>query len=165
MNTYKFTFCKYIKFWPILILILIFSCTDDIEQAPETWEEAVEKFTSSGDGASGNSSSSMIPGCRAEMECGFMTDGDGQVYRTVNIGGQVWMAENMNYDTKNSNSKHIFTPEQCNMGYKCDVYGRLYNWGAARTVCPAGWHLPKASEWNDLINYASPNAGTNLKAG
>ncbi len=67
---------------------------------------------------------------------------DYQVYKTVKIGEQVWMAENLNYETEESErQRHNF--------------GRLYTWKEAQQVCPDGWHLPNYDEWNQLLNYAS----------
>ncbi|MDR2693608.1 MAG: fibrobacter succinogenes major paralogous domain-containing protein [Chitinispirillales bacterium] len=69
---------------------------------------------------------------------------DGQKYRTVKIGGGVWMAENLNFATGNS---------WCydNDDSKCKQYGRLYDWETAKAACPAGWHLPSSEEWADLV--------------
>lgn len=64
----------------------------------------------------------------------------GRTYKTAWIGGQCWLAENMNWDTGNSwwfNHDSILG----------ETYGRLYDWETAQYVCPPGWHLPGDDEW------------------
>ena len=80
----------------------------------------------------------------------FVDVRDGQVYRTVKIGNQVWMAENLNYKTPNS---FCFVDADSN----CTKYGRLYTWEATENVCPAGFHLPTVDEWEKLIMAAGGN--------
>ncbi len=76
-----------------------------------------------------------------------MTDPrDGKKYKTVQIGKQIWMAENLNYRTKNE-SWCVDNKES-----NCDKYGRLYTWRAAMSACPSGWHLPSKNEFEILIN-------------
>ena len=84
---------------------------------------------------------------------GEMTDPrDGQSYRTVQIGTQTWMAENLNYaylQADMSGDPTSFCYE--NSADSCAKYGRLYTWEAALNACPEGWHLPSKAEFETLI--------------
>jgi len=118
----------------------------------------------------------------------------GQIYRTVEIGTQTWMAENLNYNASNSRCYNDYTggDRQGN----CAKYGRLYNWATAmdidascntstistcgatvsskhKGICPVGWHIPSNADWNVLMKSIDPScsdnndcasAGTKLKA-
>jgi len=79
-------------------------------------------------------------------------------YKTVVIGNQTWMAENMNYET--ANGSMCWDNDEAN----CTIYGRLYNWSTAMGVCPSGWHLPSDDEWTTLTSFVGSSAGTKLKA-
>jgi uncharacterized protein (TIGR02145 family) len=89
----------------------------------------------------------------------FKDSRDGKKYKTVKIGEQVWMAENLNF---NANGSECYE----NKPENCDKYGRLYDWNAAREACPQGWHLPSDGEWTTLTDFVggSSTAGTKLKA-
>lgn len=92
----------------------------------------------------------------------YITDErDNQVYKTVKIGNQEWMAENLNFALDGT---YCYDNDEAN----CEKYGRLYVWTDAANLCPEGWHLPTDEEWIELKNYVSNNGnekiGTNLRS-
>jgi uncharacterized protein (TIGR02145 family) len=92
----------------------------------------------------------------------FIDKRNGKTYKTMKIGRQVWMAENMNYQPETGKSWCYNDSDSY-----CEKYGRLYGWETAKNVCPAGWHAATFEEWEDLVKYAGgwDAAGKKLKAG
>ena len=73
------------------------------------------------------------------QDYGTFTDNrDDKVYRWVLIGNQIWMAENLDYNSGRGSGQYD------------KIYGRLYNWETAKRACPRGWHLPSDDEWKEL---------------
>lgn len=75
----------------------------------------------------------------------FKDSRDGNTYKTVKIGKQVWLAENLNWE-----GAGVCYNDDPAMGAK---YGRLYNWDEAMKAVPPGWHLPTREEWHELIDF------------
>lgn len=69
---------------------------------------------------------------------------DNQSYQIIKIGGNDWMAENLNF--KSDSGSWCYRDDSIN----CDLYGKLYNWETAINSCPNGWHLPSEVEWMSL---------------
>jgi uncharacterized protein (TIGR02145 family) len=120
-------------------------------------------------------------------QTGTVKDIDGNVYKTVKIGKQEWMMENLKVthyrngdEIPNVMSDTVWskltTGAYCNYNninkyndfrHTVNTYGRLYNWYAvhdSRNIAPQGWHVPTDSEWTILVNYIGGQAaGARLK--
>ncbi len=109
----------------------------------------------------GSGIKSYVPAWKnIDNSIGSFTDSrDGKNYKTVKIGTQTWMAENLAY--KNSSGCWAYDNKESNV----TTYGYLYDWETAKNVCPTGWHLPSDAEWTQLTNYLGGEkvAGGKLK--
>ena len=118
---------------------------------------------------------------KANIETGTMTDIDGNVYKTVKIGNQWWMAENLktsryrngdsiiyvaefNYNLDSATWNHLDSGAYCivdnsdstSSNFQGKMYGFLYNWHTisdSRNIAPVGWHVPSDDEWKELEIY------------
>ncbi len=107
----------------------------------------------------------------------FIDSRDNNVYKTVKIGNQIWMAENLKYlpsvveHTTTSNTQSYYyvydydgtDVDEAKATPNYNTYGVMYNWTSAMSACPAGWHLPSDAEWTQLTDYLGENAGGKLK--
>lgn len=113
---------------------------------------------------------------------GTLTDIDGNVYKTITIETQTWMAENLRTTKYNDGTNIHFVPDQaewsslynydayCNYNNTTNIdtiatYGRLYNGWAVKTgkLAPSGWHVPTDDEWTTLINSLGGDTTAGLK--
>lgn len=159
---------------------LSLSCSS-ITQSSSTLDTPSSSSAKSSSSQKPISSSSHIPET-ANATTGTMTDSrDGQVYKIVTIGKQVWMAQNLNYET---DASYCYKNQSDN----CNKYGRLYTWADAmdsagtwstngaecgyaktcspiypvRGVCPKDWHLPTYNEWESLFSAVGGRSGAGL---
>ncbi len=115
-----------------------------------------------------------------QMDVPTVTDGDNNVYGTITIGTQTWMASNLKTTKYNDGTPITYVTDQSTWyasiaGAWCDyentssnstTYGKLYNWYAVdnneatkaasnggKNICPVGWHVPTDAEWTTLTDY------------
>jgi uncharacterized protein (TIGR02145 family) len=110
---------------------------------------------------------------------GPISDYEGNIYRTVRIGDQVWMAENLRSTrfndgaeilliTDSTDWENLTSPGFCwynNDASNSDTYGALYNGYAVDSInlCPTGWHVPEKEEWQQLIAFLGDSTETGGK--
>jgi uncharacterized protein (TIGR02145 family) len=119
-----------------------------------------------------------------DLQYGLVSDIDGNIYRTIRIGDQTWMAENLKTTNYNDGSKIASVHDHYNWMFWSsgaytwlnneekygEAFGALYNWNAvgSEKLCPDGWHVPLLEEWMILIDYLGGlqiDAGKALEAG
>ena len=116
------------------------------------WNEGCESQFGSSSSAAPSSSESIVITVSSESSEPPEVNGntmkdkrDNKTYQLKSVGGKLWMAQDLNYETSNSK---CFNDENSN----CDKYGRLYNYSAATRACPQGWKLPSREEAQTLLN-------------
>jgi uncharacterized protein (TIGR02145 family) len=156
-----------ISIFPLLTIgaFLVFvaiSCSKDHSDDP-----------SSGNATNGKTTAMFNPG----LSYGTLTDQDGNTYKTITIGTQTWMAENLRTTKYNDGTAipnitgagewaALTTGAYCNYNNTTGndtiaTYGRLYNWYAINTgkLAPEGWHVPTNAEWTTLTDYLGGTSG------
>jgi len=179
-------------FFSLVFLVFLSACTDYVSQIDDRygeWETSESIVESSSSKKTESSSSATSSSSNVDISVGSVYDAtaktlldlrDSQTYKTVTIGSQTWMAENLNYETPNS---YCYNDGVAN----CFKYGRLYTWAAAvgvleetcgrgyscyltsdniQGVCPSGWHLPSKAEFETLFSAVGGQAiaGAKLKS-
>ena len=171
------------------------SSSSDLSSVNTSSSSSIEALSSSlaisSSSANEQSSSSSVPSSSSAVDPSSVEYGSfsygGQTYRTVKIGTQTWMAENLNYADSIA-MPNLAGNSWCygNSADSCAKYGRLYTWTAAMNlassylsekassvissphqgVCPTGWHVPSRSEWTTLETAVGgeETAGTKLKS-
>jgi len=158
-----------------LIIVFLFSCRNKPGKIFNSEASDTEKTTSTSDKNNTDLNN-------REQEQQTVTDIEGNVYKTVKIGNQTWMAKNLKTTKFNDGTAiplvaegtawaALTTPGYCwydndSASYK-NLYGALYNWYAVNSdkLCPANWHVPSDAEWTRLANYLGGDifAGDRLK--
>lgn len=147
------------------------SSSEKVEESSSS-EDSVESSSSEIIAVSSSSLNSVY-----DAENNTLTDlRDGQVYKTVTIGSQVWMAQNLNYLLKDTAGTNWGGKSLCGGGEwkktaegDCSIYGRLYEEDFSRLdtlkhgLCPEGWSIPNKSQFTQLINFLGDDVDDKLK--
>ena len=139
-------------------------CDDGSSSSKKQEDGGSEAAMTSSSSAKSSSSVTLATPCKTKTEdtCEYgelVDDRDGQTYKTVKIGRQWWMTENLNYEGGDSYCYN-------DSAEYCEEYGRLYTWVSARDACPTGWHLPTREDFDTLLSTVGGDslAGNTLKS-
>ena len=177
-------------FGAVVVIASLSACTDYVAQMEsdfETWASLQGGDYPEWGGNEVPPSSSSASYTTSVVMGSMLDERDGQIYKTVTIGSQTWMAQNLNFA-----SDYFWSYCYDDLPSNCAKYGRLYTWATAmdsigafstngkgcgyqvscsisypvRGICPEGWHLPSKEEWEVLLNAVGgeDNAGTKLKS-
>ncbi len=154
------------------------SSSEKIDSSSSTIESSSSNISSSSiDESSSSEESSSSSNDGYDANNNTLTDPrDGHIYKTVTIGTQVWMAENLNYLPKDTVGTIWAGKSVCGGGEwrsleegDCSTYGRLYESSFTNNavykmeICPTGWSLPTKRLYERLISFLGDDAGNKLK--
>lgn len=111
----------------------------------------------------------LLTSCgKKDYEYGTLNDSrDNKSYKTIDVNGKLWMAENISYEGGSELATKIDSSAACRYNPAGDAsnvntYGYLYNYKAAKTACPDGWHIPSVSEFEKLADAFAADENDNL---
>ncbi len=140
---------KLIKISFVMVLLSLAACNKPAEKA-DTAKASVSVAAAAQTADKAEEPKAEEP----KEDANILTDQrDGQKYKTVKIGGETWMAENMRY----AGVDHYSADGNNNNDNK---YGYLYKWEMALKVCPTGWHLPSKTVFEGLLSVAATNSNS-----
>jgi len=192
------TTTRFLQAATLIAITLTFSCSsDDSGGSNGTSNGSDVESSSSTPSATSSSSTPSVSQSSSSNQCNqtdiingpSVSHGD-EVYESVVICDQIWLARNLNYEVEGSKCYN-------NDPTNCAIYGRLYDWATAmdlpvsyndrscsdkikpkhKGICPDDWHIPNNEDWDKLLHcidgtsstdspypYVSPTAGRCLKA-
>lgn len=121
-------------------------CSEDLIEKLDTSQKHSETFELTKRGLEVADKVSETFSAKNQRFSLFTGPRDGQEYKTVELFGQVWLAQNLNFDAEEGCCFYDTDPK---IG---ETYGRLYTWEAACNACPPEWRLPTKKEWDELVD-------------